>query len=52
MFRVFDKSQLGYITFDEFLSSIDVMVKGSFEEKSKVLFNFYDTNKSNGIDYE
>ncbi len=51
MFRLFDRNREGYITFEEFLKSIDIMVKGTFEEKSKVLFNFYDADKSNGISY-
>ena len=51
MFKTFDKNNEGYITYEQFLMSIDVMVKGTFEEKAKVLFNFYDSDKSNGISF-
>ncbi len=51
MFRLFDKTSKGYISYDEFMNSIDVMVKGSFEEKSRILFNFYDVDKTSGISY-
>ncbi len=51
MFRTFDKNHEGYITFEQFLLSIEIMVKGTFEEKAKILFNFYDSDKSNGISY-
>jgi hypothetical protein len=51
MFRLFDKTSKGYISYEEFLSSIDLMVKGSFEQKSKILFNFYDVDKTSGICY-
>lgn len=52
MFRHFDKSKEGAITFQEFSDSIDLMVKGTFSQKCQVLFEFYDTDKTNGISFD
>jgi hypothetical protein len=52
MFRMFDRSQEGTILFEEFIYGIEVVVKGSFEERSKVLFNFYDVDKTGGVSYK
>lgn len=46
MFRAFDKGKAGNVTYDEFVGGIELMVKGSFQDRSKLLFKFYDLDSS------
>lgn len=41
LFLKFDKNKAGEICQAEFLQAFELMVKGSFEEKADVLFEFY-----------
>lgn len=34
------------------MSGIEMMVKGNFEERSKLLFKFYDFEGSGGVSYD
>ena len=51
MFRAFDKSNGGNVNFDEFVKGIELMVKGSFQDRSKLLFKFYDLDCTGGVSY-
>lgn len=41
LFSRFDQQKTGAIGQEDFLRAFEVMVKGSFEEKADVLFEFY-----------
>ena len=51
MFRTFDRNKEGVINFDEFVASIEFMVKGSERERAELLFSFYDVDKTGGVSY-
>ena len=38
MFRIFDKNKQKTILFDEFVAGIELMVKGSFNQRAHILF--------------
>eukprot|EP01138_Halocafeteria_seosinensis_P006624 gb/GECG01006772.1/.p1 GENE.gb/GECG01006772.1/~~gb/GECG01006772.1/.p1 ORF type:complete len:1900 (+),score=212.10 gb/GECG01006772.1/:1-5700(+) len=44
LFKVFDSSNLGEICLDDFLCNIAVVVKGSEEQKARLLFQIYDSD--------
>lgn len=41
LFIKFNQKKSGEITKEEFIQAFEIMVKGSFEEKADVLFEFY-----------
>lgn len=51
LFHKFDKTNCGEISKVEFLQAFELMVKGSFEERADVLFEFYGVENSGGIRY-
>jgi Ca2+-binding EF-hand superfamily protein len=51
LFIKFNQLKSGEITRIEFLQAFEIMVKGSFEEKADVLFEFYGVENSGGIRY-
>ena len=51
LFNKFDQEKSGSISQSQFLRAFEVMVKGCFEEKADVLFEFYGVENSGGIRY-
>jgi Ca2+-binding EF-hand superfamily protein len=51
MFRAFDLEKIGLIKYEQFVSAIANMVKGSFEERTKLLYKFYDMRNIGGVSY-
>lgn len=49
LFHAFDKNNSGTVNFVEFCTGLGVMLKGSTEDKLKLSFEVYDTDKSGGI---
>ncbi|NXX85670.1 DUOX2 oxidase, partial [Urocolius indicus] len=52
MFSLADKDSNGYISFREFLDILVVFMKGSPEEKSKVMFRMYDIDENGFLSKE
>jgi len=52
IFKTFDEDERGYIDFRQFLTTLSVQLKGSFDEKLMWLFNLYDTDHSGNISRE
>mmetsp|Transcript_39823 Transcript_39823/g.68302 ORF Transcript_39823/g.68302 Transcript_39823/m.68302 type:complete len:194 (+) Transcript_39823:43-624(+) len=52
VFKVFDKSKTGTITFSDFVNGLSVMTKGTSEEKLKFAFEMYDLDESGFITKE
>ena len=51
MFKMFDKNKEGLINFDEFITSIELMVRGTQAERAVLLFQFYDVDKTGGVSF-
>jgi Ca2+-binding EF-hand superfamily protein len=51
MFRAFDRENVGLVKYEQFVNAIELMVKGSFEERSKLLYKFYDMSGTGGVSY-
>lgn len=49
VFRTYDKSGRGIIDFKEFITNLNIQLKGSYEEKLNWLFDLYDVEKTNYI---
>ncbi len=49
LFVIFDKKNEGFLDYEEFLSSLAVLCRGSWEEKVKFVFKLYDVDGSNSI---
>jgi Ca2+-binding EF-hand superfamily protein len=52
MFLAFDQDKDGLVKYEQFVSAIELLVKGSFEERSMLLYKFYDRSNSGGVSYQ
>lgn len=52
LFLKFDANKTGAISFSEFLSAFELMIKGSLRERADILFEIYDVNNTGGVKYE
>merc|ERR1712232_233845 len=52
VFKVFDKSKTGSITFSDFVYGLSIMTKGTHEEKLKFAFEMYDLDETGEISKE
>jgi len=50
VFKVFDKKKSGVIDFEEFLLGLQKFVRGSVEDKAKMIFDMCDLNDSGFVD--
>ncbi|KAL4066303.1 hypothetical protein V8B97DRAFT_1874661 [Scleroderma yunnanense] len=51
LFAVFDRNRDGFIDFNDHISVLSTMMKGSFEDKYKWIFYMYDIDKDGFITY-
>lgn len=49
IFQTFDTENCGHITFQQFVTTLNAQLKGTFENKLKWLFGLYDSGKSGYI---
>mmetsp|Transcript_20912 Transcript_20912/g.37051 ORF Transcript_20912/g.37051 Transcript_20912/m.37051 type:complete len:835 (-) Transcript_20912:38-2542(-) len=49
LFEVFDHKQTGVIDYEEFITGLAVCVRGTFEEKVRLIFNIYDIDKTHFV---
>ncbi|CAK9014363.1 Myosin light chain kinase A (MLCK-A) [Durusdinium trenchii] len=52
LFHVFDHKHTGVIDFDEFINGLAVCVRGSFDEKVRVIFSIYDIDNNELVSKE
>jgi Ca2+-binding EF-hand superfamily protein len=52
MFLAFDQDKDGLVKYEQFVNAIELLVKGSFEERSKLLYKFYDMSNTGGVSYQ
>ena len=45
MFQLVDKDENGYISFHEFLDLLVIFIKGSVDDKLKLIFSIYDAER-------
>lgn len=50
-FRAFDKDGSGFVDFVEYVTALSVFQKGNPEERLRLLFDLYDTDKSGKLSY-
>jgi len=50
LFKVFDKKKCGVIDFEDFVTGLERFLRGSIEDKAKMIFEMYDLNNSGYID--
>ena len=50
-FRAFDKDGSGFVDFVEYVTALSVFQKGDPEERLRLLFDLYDTDKSGKLSY-
>lgn len=46
LFDLYDEDLSGYLDFRELISCLSVVVKGTFEEKLRMIFDIYDVDAS------
>ncbi|PAA75864.1 hypothetical protein BOX15_Mlig017684g2 [Macrostomum lignano] len=49
VFCCFDRSRCGCVTFEQFALCLDILLKGSHEQRLRWIFNMYDINKDGEI---
>ena len=52
LFDIYDEDLSGYLDFRELVSCLSVVVKGTFEEKLRMVFDIYDIDGSGYLTYE
>lgn len=52
IFTLVDKDRNGFISFREFVDMLVIFLKGSAEEKMKMMFDMYDINKTGRLERE
>jgi EF hand len=52
LFDGIDKNQSGFIGWDEYLNSMDIMFNGTYEQQIDLFFKVYDTDENGRLSYE